>query len=300
MAQELQTTDHVLMIEPGCFFANPQTMPTNQYQMEDAIDHARIFDNAMHEFRHFRDALVGAGVTVTTLKGHEDCPDHIFCNWVSTHPDRRMVLYPMLAENRRAERRPEMLEMLGRSYDLTLDIRSHELEGRFLEATGSMALDRAHKVAYAAQSARTSVPLAQEWCDAMGYTLVTFRTRNHAGAPVYHTDLVMWIGSGIAACCFDCIWEEDRDAVRASLDATGRKMIELSMDELAGFSGNSLELRTNEGRKILAMSSRAFAALSDTNRETLTAHFDDIVHTSLTTIERYGGGSARCMLTELF
>lgn len=297
---EPQTTDHVLMIEPGCFFANPQTMPTNQYQQDDTIDHARIFDNALLEFRHFRDALVRAGVTVTTLKGHIDCPDHIFCNWVSTHPDRRMVLYPMLAENRRAERRPEMLELLGRSYDLVLDFRQAELDGKYLEATGSMALDRAFKTVYAAQSARTSVQLAQAWCDAMNYKLVTFRTRNHAGAPVYHTDLTTWIGTDIAACCFDCIWEEDREMVQASLTATGRKIVDLSMDELAGFSGNSLELRTNEGKRILAMSTRAFTALSEENRALLTGHYHDIVHAPLSTIERYGGGSARCMLTELF
>lgn len=297
---EPQTTDHVLLIEPGCFFANPQTMATNQYQHDDAIDHERIFHNALHEFRTFRDALVEAGVNVTTLKGSKDLPDHIFCNWVSMHPHRRMVLYPMLAANRQAERRPGMLAMLGRSYDLHLDLREAEKDGRFLEATGSLALDRANKIAYAGKSARTDEGLVKEWCEAMEYKPVYFQTRNHAGEPVYHTDLVMWIGTDTAACCFECIWEEDRARVRDQLAASGRFIVDLSMNELAGFCGNSLEIRGVEGQKYLAMSSRAFAALSEQNRKILVERYDDIIHTSLTTIERYGGGSARCMLTELF
>lgn len=297
---EPQTSDHVLVIEPGCFFANPQTMPTNQYQHDDAIDHERIFQNALHEFRTFRDALVEAGINVTTLKGHKDLPDHIFCNWVSMHPGRRMVLYPMLAPNRRAERLPGMLDMLGRSYDLVLDLRDAEKDGKYLEATGSMALDRAHKVVYAGKSARTNEDLVNQWCDAMGYKAVHLQTRNHAGEPVYHTDLVMWIGSDTAGCCFDCIVPEDRERVRESLQASGRHIVELSMDELAGFCGNSLEVRGAEGQKYLVMSSRAFASLSEKNRKTLLSRYDDIIHTALTTIERYGGGSARCMLTELF
>lgn len=297
---EPQSTDHILLIEPAAFYANPQTMPTNQYQHEDATRPDEILSEALREFNQFRDALVKAGVAVTTLRGSEDCPDHIFCNWVSFHPNRRMVLYPMLAENRRAERLPSMLKVLARSYDLHVDLREFENEGKFLEATGSLALDRMHKVAYAAQSARTNMDLAEKWCEAMGYTLVSFGTQNHAGEPVYHTDLTTWIGTDIAACCFDCIVEEDRERVRASLQATGRKIVSLSMDELAGFAGNSLQLHTMNGRTILAMSSRAYASLSAENRAILEDHFDEIVHTSLTTVERYGGGSARCMITELF
>lgn len=297
---EPQTTDHVLLIEPGCFFANPQTMPTNQYQHEDAVDHERIFQNALHEFRTFRDALVEAGVNVTTLKGHKDLPDHIFCNWVSTHPGRRMVLYPMMAQNRRAERLPGMLAMLARSYDLTLDLREMENQGQFMEATASAVLDRANKICYAALSGRTTRELVERWAEAMEYKPVIFNTRHSSGIPVYHTDLVVWIGSDTAACCFECIEEDMRDQVRDQLEASGRLVLSLSMAELDGFCGNSLEIRGAEGQKYLAMSSRAFAALSDSNRKALCSRYDDIIHTSLTTIERYGGGSARCMLTELF
>lgn len=295
-----QNTDHVFMIEPATFYANPETMVTNFYQQDDGTNTTEILAEAVREFRQYRDALVKAGVAVTTMIGSPDCPDHIYCDWLTTFPCRHMIVSPMATQSRRLERKEWMIDVFRRSYDMLHDYRDEEKKGLFLEANASLVLDRVHKIAFAALSARTTKDMAQKWCADMGYELVTFRTLKGKDLPVYHTDLVIWIGSEMAACCYECIWEEDREAVKAALEKTGRHVASLSMEEHYGYAGNALQLYTMQGKKILTMSSRAYASLSHENRLLFTDHFDEIVHTSLSFIERYGGGSARCMLAELF
>lgn len=301
-----QTANHVLMIEPTNFHANPQTMPTNQFQHEDDVSIADISASALQEFRTFRDKLVEVGVSVTTLKGHKDCPDHVFCNWVSTHEgDSKergtMVYYPMLAENRRAERRPEILAIFEKTYDLIHDYREYEHKGQIIEATASCVLDRVNKVAYSALSPRTDNDLAKIWAKDMGYEHHSFETKGSAGIPLYHTDLVMWIGTDVVACCFEAMTSEaQKKIVRVSLERSNRTILSLSMDELNHMSGNALELRTLWGETILAISTSGYEAFSDINRAIVDQAFDHVVHSDLKTLEKYGGGSARCMLTELF
>lgn len=296
-----QTANHVLMIEPASFHANPQTMPTNQFQHKDDVSIDDIGAAALQEFRAFRDKLLAVGVSVTTLKGHKDCPDHVFCNWVSTHENNEMVYYPMLAENRRAERMPEILSIFEKTYTLIHDYRDYEHSGQILEATASCVLDRVSKVAYSALSPRTSLKLAKIWAEDMGYEHYAFDTKGSAGIPLYHTDLVMWIGTNVAACCFEAMTDEtQRNAVRKSLEQSERTILELSMHELDHMSGNALELRTLWGENILAISTSGYEAFSDINRAIVDQAFDHVVHSDLRTLEKYGGGSARCMLTELF
>ncbi|MCF8495634.1 MAG: hypothetical protein K9G62_03095 [Alphaproteobacteria bacterium] len=294
-----QSTTHIMMMEPADFHSNPETMETNQYQAPDPSDISSVHRRAVEEFRALRDTLVERGVVVTTALGQKGSPDDIFCNnWVSTHPEGRMILYPMLAENRQRERRPELLDILGRSYDVLLNLSTHEKEGRFLESTGSLAMDRVNGVIYSGLSDRTNKDLAQQAAKALGYDIEFFNTRNHAGKPVYHTDVLMFIGSGYAGICSECILPEDRARVMARLGAT-HEVIELSMDQLRAFCGNALEVRGTGDRKYLAMSGSAHRALTEDQKAVILRHVSGIVHSDISTIEKYGGGSVRCMLLEL-
>lgn len=295
-----QTTNHVLMIEPAIYYCNPETQPTNQFQHPDDTSIGEIHHKALMEFRAYRDTLVGEGVNVTTFLGHKDCPDHIFPNWFSTHPGHNMILYPMLTSNRRAEARKEMVDVLKRLYDVPLDLRELAVEGECLEATASLVMDRVNKIAFMARSARSSLRLAEIWCEHTGYRLVPFRTQHHSGIPLYHTDLIIWIGRDTAAAGFENIVPEDLDAVRAALDSSGREIVSLSKEEIDHFCGNALALDSMDGRKLLTMSTRSYNSLNPTNRTILERRFDKLIHAPLTTIEYYGGGAARCMLSELF
>lgn len=295
-----QSTRHIMMMEPLAFLSNPETMETNTYQAENPTDTGSVNARAVGEFRTLRDRLVTAGVIVTTVQGSARSPDDIFCNnWVSTHGDGSMVLYPMLAPNRRLERRPELLKMLSGRYRTALDLSPEEINGKFLESTGSLALDRVNKRAYVALSARTDQDLAEAWADVMGYELVFFKTRNHVGKPVYHTDVVMFIGTSMIGICADCIVPEDIDRVLSKIRETHRVML-LNMDQLRNFCGNALELRGHGDRRLLALSSRAYDALTPEQKDTVMMYFDGgIVASPIPAIETYGGGSVRCMLLEM-
>ena len=294
-----QTTNKLMMMEPAAFHSNPQTMETNTYQADDPADIAPLEEKAVQEFRALRDRLIEEGVIVVTAYGQTASPDDIFCNnWVATLSDRRMVLYPMLAENRRIERRPDILEFLGRFYDVALDLSAEELSGRYLESTGSHWLDRVHHVAYIALSARTDKDLALQWCKRFDYEPVFFNTKNHVGKPVYHTDVMMYIGTSVAGICTECILPEDRQGIIDKL-SQHHEIVEISLDQLRSFCGNSLEVRGTNNHKLLVMSEAAYHAYSAAQKEALLQHIDDIIYSDISTIEKYGGGSARCMLLEL-
>lgn len=295
-----QSTRHIMMMDPLDFHSNTETMATNTYQRPDPSDISTIQQMARNEFRAFRDHLVEHGIMVTTMIGQRGSPDDIFCNnWVATFDDGSLVYYPMLAPNRQRERRPDIMNILEKRYDVALDLSPHEKSGKFLESTGSHWCDRVNKIAYAGLSARTNPELLKIWADRMGYKLVTFETKNHAGIPVYHTDVLMYIGSGYAGVCLDCILPSYRDEVVSTLSKT-HEIIDLSMDQLKSFCGNSLELCGTNDQKFLVMSSAAHNALRDDQRQKLLSYVDKIVHSDIATIETYGGGSARCMLLELF
>ena len=294
-----QSSRHLMMIEPKVFYLNPETADTNHYQHDARADHAGTLAAGLAEFRDFRDALVANGVIVTTAPGSAGCPDHVFPNWISTHEDRRMVVYPMLNPNRRAEKTPEIVGTLKKSYDVVLDMSRYEGSGLALEANGSLVLDRVNRIAYAGLSPRTSERLVHEWADAMGYRAVTFNTRDHTGSPVYHTDLIIFIGTEAAGICAPCIVEEDRDRVLSSLRAT-HDVIEFGGEQLRSFCGNALEVLGEGGAPMLAVSAAARASWSKDQEERLKAHFARFIEARIPTLEEYGGGSARCTLMELF
>jgi hypothetical protein len=188
--------------------------------------------------------------------------------------------------------------MLEGRYPVALDLSKEELNGRYLESTGSLWMDRVNRVAYCAISPRTNEDLAREWCARMDFEFLPFHTRNHTGKPVYHTDVMMFIGTGYAGVCLECILPEDREKVVARLSLT-HEIIPISLAQLKSFCGNSLELVGSGGALKLIMSGAAYRALTEAQKKALLRYVSEIVWADIPTIEKYGGGSARCMLLEL-
>lgn len=288
-----------MMIEPAVFYANPETMDTNVYQSEGNEPREVIHKRALAEFRVFRDKLVENGVIVTTAYGHKECPDMVFPNGMSTHEDGRLVIYPMFNANRRPERTPEIVAFLKKMYPNVVDLTPYEQKGMFLEARGSIVADRVNRVAYVALSKRTNRELAMKWGEIMNYEVEVFDTMSHTGKPVYHTDLVMYVGSTVAGVCAECIAEKDRERVMRRIRDT-HDVVEFSLQQLASFCGNALEVLGHFNDRYLAMSEAAYKSLRPDQLSTLEKHFKKILRGSLPTLEKYGGGSARCMLMELY
>lgn len=294
--QSPQSTNHIMVMEPVDFHANPQTMETNSYQHKDDKDKTSIHQKALAEFRAMRDLLVSHGVVMTTTKGQIGCPDDIFCNnWISTHHGGRMILYPMLAPNRQLERRKDLIDLMRRTYKDVQDFTPHEQHDKFLESTGAMCLDRVNKVAYQTRSSRSHDELAGMWCKMNGYTHIPFDTM-HKGKPVYHADVVMWIGTEIAGVSSECLLKQD---IVKHLRAR-REVVEFTNAQMEAFCGNSLEVIGMGGEKMLVMSAGGYAALREDQRQLLGKFYQTIIKPEIPTIEYYGGGSARCMLLELF
>ncbi|NQZ13907.1 MAG: hypothetical protein HRT94_03640 [Alphaproteobacteria bacterium] len=304
MSKNPQSTNHIMVMEPGLFHANPQTMATNSYQHEDEGELSSIHEKAVDEFRVFRDMLAENGVVVTTTKGLPESPDDIFCNnWVSTHLNEdsspRMVLYPMLAPNRQIERRKDLIEFLERTYKDVQDYSEYEAEEKFLESTGALCLDRVNRVAYHARSGRSHDDLAKLWCEKNDFDHVPFDTE-HRGKPVYHTDVVMWIGTKLAGICSECL--TDRSVIDRL--STTHDVIEFTNEQMENFCGNSLQvIGYKDGKtpeEMLVMSAAGYNALNDEQKAKLDEYYSTIISPKIPTIEYYGGGSARCMLLELF
>lgn len=302
-----QTATDVLMIRPVAFAGNPQTQPSNAFQQLDSgqVDAANQA-TAVREFEGLVTALEQAGVTVHVFDDTPEphTPDAIFPNnWVSFHGDGTIVLYPMLAENRRLERRLDLLEALSSRHGFrasrVIDLTRHEHTGRYLEGTGSLVLDRIHRVAYACISPRTDLDVLGDFAQQLDYDIVAFEACDSSGAAIYHTNVLMSVGERFAAICLSAIREDERDGVLNQLRGTGRAIIELSMHQMNAFAGNMLELGSSLSGSVVAMSQRARDALTAEQRATLESSAGPIVASSIPTIEKLGGGSVRCMLAEL-
>ncbi|MAZ00532.1 MAG: hypothetical protein CMH32_08375 [Micavibrio sp.] len=295
-----QSTDHIALIRPAVFFANPETMPSNPYQdQQKPVSEEEIYQQALKEFNGFHQMLLENGITVTVLHGHPDCPDHIFPNFLGTHEKGQAILYPMATENRAKERTPEIMSFIHRHYEILHDLTVYEQEGKALEANASVCLDRVNKIGYAALSSRTHKELALEWGRMMGYEIVICETALESGLPVYHTDLVMFIGNDFACVCFD-VMTSGTEEVRKHLERSGKEIIEISLDQLNHMCGNALQVLGKDRQKYLIMSSHAYEHFTEEQLARFHAHVDHIIHAPIPTIERYGGGSARCLIQELF
>jgi hypothetical protein len=300
-ASTRQSTDHLFLVRPVVFYSNPETSGTNLYQSaEGAPPPEVLLEKARAELDAFAQALEKHGVKVTRMDGSPACPDHIFPgNWASTHEDGTVVYYPMLAPNRRKEKTPEICSFLEKTYRKVKDYTPSANDNVFLEGTGSFALDRINKVAYLAVSQRSDAALAEKWAKDMGYELVAFRTNPIKGVPVYHTDLILFVGTGVAGLCVQSVLPEDRDRVVKKLSQT-HEIVDLTLDQLDNMAGNGLEVRGQNGDLFLLLSTRGYDSLTEAQKKTFGKYYKAIIHAPIPTIEKYAGGSARCLILELF
>jgi hypothetical protein len=294
------------MIRPVRFESNPQTLGSNAFQSMPTASTAELQRRALAEFDALVAALEAAGVEVFVYADTPEphTPDAVFPNnWVSFHADGRVVLYPMEAENRRLERRLDVIESLEREHGFHVsevtDLSRHERDGAYLEGTGSLVLDRVHRIAYACLSSRTQLDALGDFAQRLDYDVVAFEAVDRGGRPIYHTNVLMMIGERLAVLCAEAIPDaRQRQAVLDSLVQTGHEVLTITFDQLERFAGNMLELRGSSGRRLVAMSQQAYDALTEEQRERLLAN-GDVVTSAIDTIETSAGGSVRCMLAEI-
>ena len=303
---ESQLASTVLMIRPVRFESNPMTAGSNLFQGRTDASPAAQQDAALREFDVLTDTLRAAGVKVIVAEDTPDphTPDSIFPNnWVSFHADGRVVLYPMEAENRRTERRTDIIERIdsdeGCLVTEIVDLTGHEANGHFLEGTGSMVLDRVNRIAYACLSSRTRLDPLGDFAQRMDYELVAFDAVDRNGVPIYHTNVLMNVGEALAVICEEAIPRQDqREAVLASLRGSGHEVMNLGFDQLDAFAGNMLELRNTNGERVLAMSQQAYDSLDRGQLEVLEQN-GRVLAVAIDNIEASAGGSVRCMLAEV-
>ncbi len=299
----MQTTDKVFMVRPVAFAYNEETAVNNDFQSKTESENTQT--KALKEFDEYVKLLKENGVKVVTVndtpKPHT--PDSIFPNnWFSTHSNGELVIYSMCAKNRRNERKKEFIEAIQNNFKVneTIDFSSNESKNEFLEGTGSMVLDRENHIVYACKSIRTSVKLLDLFAETMGYTVCLFESFSRNNNPIYHTNVVMSVGTDYAVICLESIKDEAQsNKVVESLNSTGKAIVDITLDQLEHFCGNILELKNKENKKLLVMSKTAYNAFTKEQLEILSKD-KKIITPDITTIETNGGGSARCMLAELF
>jgi hypothetical protein len=291
------------MVRPAHFGSNPETASSNFFQRSaGGLDDVAL--RAQREFDTLALALEQAGVRVHRFDGQNQVavPDEVFPNnWLSLHADGTAVIYPLLAPSRRRERRDDVLstlEWLGYRIERVVDLSTLEARGVYLEGTGSLVLDRAHHVAYACLSPRTHLEALAEFCRALDYEIVAFHAVDGMGRPIYHTNVLLSVGTRFATICTTAIRDRDeRRRVCSRLERSGHEIIELCNSELESFGGNVLELQGHDAN-VIALSAAALAAYTAATRRALERH-GRLVAVDVATIERVGGGSVRCMLAEV-
>ncbi len=301
--KDKQTTSHIMLIRPARFVYNSETAVNNAFQQADT-DQEKVAQKAAAEFQGLLQTLLQNGVQAFAINDTPvpATPDSIFPNnWISTHADGSVFLYPMFAANRRLERKPSVLEMLRMQYhvDAIHDLSIFEEQDTFLEGTGSMVLDREHKIAYACLSPRTDKKLLQTFCEEAGYTAVAFDAVDETGKAIYHTNVMMAVGHKYVVICLDSVPDgEAKDELIKAIASTGKALIPISFHQMNHFAGNMLQVENKSNEKILLMSSQAYESLTAEQIETL-QQYNRIVHSDISTIEKNGGGSVRCMLAEI-
>jgi hypothetical protein len=313
VATASQTTDTVLMVSPKYFHMNAATATDNKYQnLPRHLEQAgpdEVSSLAMREFTGLVSLLRDRGVQVNVEEPpeeHRECADAVFPNnWVSFHKGK-IALYPMKTENRRKERRQDVIERWSRDLRAeVVDYSSWEREGKFLEGTGSMVLDRVNKVCYACISQRTHPAVLAEFCKDFGYKAVTFEATQEGPDgelwPVYHTNVICSVGDSFALLCTECIRDtEQRRAVVDAITSSGKELVDVKEKQVYDFAANSLQLHSTHGERLLVMSTAAYQSFDAEQLEALRRHVNHILHVPLPTIEALGGGGARCMLAEVF
>lgn len=299
----MQTTSKVLMIRPANFGYNPETAVNNAFQQLSNEDCAN--SKAVHEFDNYVQLLRQNGVNVHVLQDTPEpyTPDSIFPNnWFSTHEGGTLVLYPMFAGNRRLERKPEVIEYVRNEFDVkrVVDLTRWEEKSLFLEGTGSMVLDRDSNLVYACASPRTDETVLEEFCDEMDCDYFLFRASDENDQPIYHTNVMMCVGSKFVLACIDAIKDiSERENFIGLVEEVDKELIEISLEQMGNFAGNMLELKNDKGESLLIMSARARMVLDDSQITRLSSYCR-ILAPDVSTIEINGGGSVRCMIAEIF
>ena len=294
-----QSTNHVLLIKPVEFYSNEQTIETNHYQnTNNNKPRSEILNDALVELDQFEENLLDHDIRVTTFLGQKGCPDNIFPNWAVTFDDQSMHIFSMLSKNRRLEKSKNHIQDLNRTYKTTLDYSEYENKSQFLEGTSSLVLDRVNRVAYMGISPRSDEELAKKWASEHDYQLFAFETQSHTGKPIYHSDVMMYIGTELAVICTEVIKIGANNVIN-QLSKT-HEILEISSDQLINFCGNCIEVKDLNNSINLIMSTRAYEGYESSQLKVLNDYFKHIIHSDLKTIEAYGGGSARCMIMELF
>lgn len=304
-----QSTNIILMIEPVAFGFNAETSVNNHFQQNDNSPAAKIHELALAEFLAMVELLQSKGIKVLSIKDSTvpHTPDSIFPNnWVSFHEGGRVAVYPMFARNRRLERRNDILQIVEKECTKKFKVTDYshfEEKARFLEGTGSMILDRVSKIAYACLSERTDKALFLQFCADFGYSAVSFTANQTVGdkrMPIYHTNVMMCVADRYVVVCLDAIDNvAEQKSVMASIIGSGKELIEINEKQMQHFAGNVLQLVNQDGIAFLVMSQSAFDSLERSKCEKL-ASFNELIVVPVPTIEKYGGGSVRCMMAEVF
>lgn len=295
----------ILMIRPAAFGFNPETAKNNLFQTNPLMDARQLHLQALEEFDNMVEILRANGIDVIVKEDTEKPlkPDAIFPNnWISTSPSGTVSVFPMYAASRRAEKRDDILKWLAGEYIVNdvQDWSEFEVEGRFLEGTGSMVIDHDHKMIYACASERTSIAVLEKFAATNHYQAIVFLATDKNGYPVYHTNVVMCLGDNFVVLCEEAIEEEwELIAVRQLLESTGKTIIPISKDQMHAFAGNMLQLKNNVGETFLVLSQTAFDSL-DKEQKIMLEAYARLLPIPVPVIEQVEGGSVRCMMAEIF
>lgn len=300
-----QAAKRIMMMRPKHFGFDPTTARSNSFQSKEGAEQIEtIAELAIKEFDTAVEKLRSNDISVIALEDTDEPkkPNAVFPNnWVSFHEDGKVLLYPMMTESRRSERRNQVLETLvneGVSISEVIDISSFEAEDKFLESTGSFVLDYDHKIAYACLSTRTHPEVLDKACKLLGFQPILFEAYNKADEAIYHTNVLMCVAAKYAVVCLDAIPLIQRDEVAKALKESGHEVIEITMDQMYAFAGNMLEVLNKEGKSVLVMSQSAMDSLSQKQLNRL-SNYSKLVSVEIPTIEKYGGGSVRCMMCKV-
>jgi len=301
-----QITSEILMVRPANFGFNPETAENNVFQKDDhSMTANHISDLARKEFDGFVKILKKAGIVVIVFEEpqYPTLTDSVFPNnWFSTHENGVLVTYPMFSSSRQLERRTELLSLISNSYQITerLQLEHYEKKNIYLEGTGSLILDRSHRVAYACRSIRTNEKVLDDFCSRMNYKKVLFDSSDESGTPIYHTNVMMCIGETFTIICLESIRNRtEREQVVKNFKNSHKEIISISMSQVNQFAGNMLQVYNKSSQKYLVMSTSAHESLTKDQLKKIKKHAD-ILHFPIPTIEKYGGGSVRCMMAEIF
>ena len=293
------------MVRPAAFGYNAETAANNYFQSNPDIDKEEVQQKALLEFDNMVQTLRNHAIDEVVIEDTKEPakPDAIFPNnWLSTSPDGNVFVYPMYAPNRRIEKRDEILQQLASAFVVkgVQDWSEYEVEGRFLEGTGSMVIDYENKMIYACVSQRTSLSVLEKYAATNGFQAIVFLATDKNGMPVYHTNVMMTLGENFCVCCEEAIEEEwELIAVRQLLESTNHAIIPITREQMHSFAGNMLQVKNNNGEKFLIMSKTAFKSLRKEQKEMLEA-YSTLLPIAVPTIEEVEGGSVRCMMAEIF